>query len=665
MPGVRTQTLLVLAVFCQAAPAGSQPASRAEIDRAIAAVRPSLVRIAVVTAAHANGREMRIEGSGSGTIVSADGYVVTNHHVAGRARRIVCTLSDKQEIPADLVGTDPLSDIAVIKLRPSAPRTFPAAGFGDSAALVPGDPVLALGSPLALSQSVTLGIVSNTEMIMPGTTRGRLNLDGEDVGTLVRWIGHDAAIYPGNSGGPLVNLRGEIVGINEISYGLAGAIPASVARPVTEALIRDGRIRRGWIGAELQPTLRGERRAGALVAWVADGSPAAAAGVRSGDLLARINGTPVDVKFAEQLPLVNQIVAGLPPGLPARVELVRATGPVVVSLVPTERSAASATPVELRDWGMVGASLTPAEAREMGRASTDGVRIVSLRSGGAAQQARPSLQPGDVIVALEGKPVRSIDELEAATLTRLADRRQPGALVAFDRNEERWLAVVELSPPRAEDQVAEARKAWLPVAVQPLMPALAGRLGLEGRTGVRVTQVMDAASALRVGDVVLAIDGAAVPASAATDGEVFAALLRRYAVGATVALTVHREGADVPVEVTLQAAPRQAREMRRHDDLDFGFRAREIADSDLRDRRLRGVSHGVVVETIEEGGWAALARLAVGDVILAVDGQPVAGVDGLTGQLKAAIAARRSVVAFQIRRGVRTLFVALEPVWTP
>jgi len=135
-------------------------------------------------------------------------------------------------IPADLVGTDPLSDIAIIKLRPGTPRTFPVARFGDAARLKVGDSVMALGSPLALSQSVTMGIVSNTEMIMPGLfwPFNRMTLDGEDVGSIVRWIGHDAAIFGGNSGGPLVNMSGEIVGVNEISMGSPGRFRATSHR---------------------------------------------------------------------------------------------------------------------------------------------------------------------------------------------------------------------------------------------------------------------------------------------------------------------------------------------------------------------------------------------------------------------------------------------------
>jgi len=272
----RLYVLLAILLAAAAAPASAQSGDRAAIDRAIAAVYPSLVRISVVVADYRDGREINLEGSGSGTIISADGFVVTNHHVAGRARRIICTLADRQEIPADLIGTDPLTDITVLKLRPPSPRTFPVARFGDSAKLRRGDAVLAMGSPLALSQSVTVGVASNTEMTMPGGRSG-LDLDGEDVGSIVRWIGHDAAIYPGNSGGPLVNLTGEIIGVNEISLGLGGAIPGNLAKQVADAIIRDGRVRRSWIGFEIQPRIKDRPTAvqpssGALISWVASGS---------------------------------------------------------------------------------------------------------------------------------------------------------------------------------------------------------------------------------------------------------------------------------------------------------------------------------------------------------------------------------------------------------
>src|SRR5205085_12605701 len=165
-----------------------------------------------------------------------------------------------REVGATLVGSDPLADIAVIRLdAPPAGKPYPVARFGDPQALHVGDRVLAMGSPLALSQSVTLGIVSNLQMTFPDILWGSgFRLDGEETGSIVRWIGHDAQIFPGNSGGPLVNLAGEVIGINEISFGLAGAIPGDLARSVADELIRSGGIRRSWIGVQLQPLMRHE-----------------------------------------------------------------------------------------------------------------------------------------------------------------------------------------------------------------------------------------------------------------------------------------------------------------------------------------------------------------------------------------------------------------------
>jgi serine protease Do len=300
----------MLALLALSAPAFGQRRGPDEsaIETALAQVSPSLVRIHVVAYSYEEGREVKREASGSGTIISREGHVLTNHHVAGRTRTLMCTLANREEIPADLVGTDPLSDIAIIKLRPDKPRTFPAAHFGDASKLKVGDPVMALGSPLALSQSVTMGIVSNTEMIMPGLfwPFNRMTLEGEDVGSIVRWIGHDAAIYGGNSGGPLVNMSGEIVGVNEISMGLAGAIPSDLAQEVATALMRDGKVHRSWIGLDVQPLLKSSAvQSGALIGGAVEGSPAAAAGFVAGDVLLKLDGRDVNVRFAEELPPVR------------------------------------------------------------------------------------------------------------------------------------------------------------------------------------------------------------------------------------------------------------------------------------------------------------------------------------------------------------------------
>lgn len=649
-------------------PAPTSPAAssadRAAIDRAIAAVLPSLVRVSVVYIDQLGGREVKGLLSGSGTIISPDGYVVTNHHVAGHPRRITCTLSNHEEIPADLVGSDPLSDIAVIKLHPATPRKFPAARFGDSKKLSRGQAVLAMGSPLALSQSVTLGIVSNTEMIMPGSTGGSDAdlLDGEDVGTIVLWIGHDAAIYPGNSGGPLVNLAGEIVGVNEISYGLGGAIPSNLAKAVADSLIRDGQVHRSWLGLDIQPRLGTTPASGALVASIADRSPAAAAGLKPGDVMLKVNGVDINAKYGEELPHLNQMLFGLPIGQPSSFLVWRAGKELTLSATPVERSAAESTASELRSWGIVVSNLTDLEARELERQNTDGVRVISLRPNGPADQAKPALRPNDIIVELEGHAVTHVSDVETTTATAIGTKGRAKLLVGFDRDGERMMTVVDAGELAADEPPRDARKAWVPVDTQVMTPPLADRLGLKGKTGVRVTRLIDDSGPLKVGDVILAIDGDPVRATSQNDDDLFSTSIRRYRVGSSVTLTVHRGTQDISLPITLAQTPTQPREMKWYEDPVFEFRARDVAEADREDPRFKNVP-GVLVESVSARGWASLGRLNGGDLILAIDGTPVSSVDQLEARMKDIQARKPASVVFEIQRGIHTQFVEIQPAW--
>ena len=657
------------------------------VDRALARVAPSLVRIHVVAIDHHDGRELKRESAGSGTIISPEGHVLTNHHVAGKTRAIFCTLASREEVPADLVGTDPLSDIAILKLRPSRPRTFPAATFGDPSRLKVGDRVLALGSPLALSQSVTMGIVSNTEMVMPGMfwPFNRLTLDGEDVGSIVRWIGHDAPIFGGNSGGPLVNMQGEIVGVNEISMGLAGAIPADLAREVAEAIMKHGRLRRSWIGLEVQPLLKSTPLdRGALVGGTIEGSPAERAGFASGDVLLKLAAKDVNVRFAEEIPLFNQLVMRLPLGEPVEAVVRRNGSEKVLRVTPVERESVDARVRELALMGLTVSDLTAWSAKELKRRTRDGVRVRGTRPGGPAEQAKPALQRNDIIVQIDGSDVKNAEALSAAVERTTRDASEPvPTLVAFDRGAERMLTVVDIGRSGLQDPGLEARKAWVPVAVQVLTRELAEKLGVPGRSGVRVTRVFarptgsgqgpstssgqapstSSGQGLQAGDIITAIDGDPVQASQPSDADLFATMVRQYKIGTTVQLAVLRGKEERKIPVVLETAPRLPREMKKYEDPNFEFRVRDMAMADRQQRSIDDDERGVLVEAVSEGGWAALAHLAEGDLVLAIDGEAVADVEAVEKKMRRIAEAKPANVVLQVRRGIRTFFVEMQGGW--
>ncbi len=643
-------------------------ATRSTVDTAIASVYPSLVRIHVVSTRFKAGREIKTESSGSGAIISPDGYVVTNHHVAGKAKRLRCTLSDKREVEATLIGTDPLTDIAVIRLEEGsfARGEFPVAPFGDSDAVRVGDRVLAMGSPLALSQSVTLGIVSNVEMTMPKLFwPATFKLDGEETGSLVKWIGHDARIFPGNSGGPLVNEAGEIIGINEISLGLAGAIPGNLAREVARQLIEHGHLRRSWLGFTLQPLLSSEDDEGGVrVSSVVPDSPAHEAGLRAGDILVEYDGHPLNIRYGEQFPELNHMMLSTPVGDEVSLAYRRAGQLSRTSAVTVERGSAQGKESQVARLGVSVRDLTLLAAKALNREPETGVLVSTVRPGAAAAEAKPRLERGDIIVEVAGSEVRNVADLRVAI-----DEAPEGelTLVGFERRSERLLTAAQLGGKQSKDRSAEATKAWVPVATQVLTPTLGKALGIDARGGVRVTEVYAdgaaPAAGLLVGDVLLGIDEQPIPAQQPEDVEVFASIVRQYRVGSTVKLEGVRDSKPLSIEVELAESPPSVRELAEYRDERFDFAARDLTLRDRLDPRLDEAQPGALITGVESGGWAALARLAVGDIVLAVDDQPIASGADLEAQMARVQEARARRVVFLVRRGVSTLFLELEPDW--
>jgi len=628
------------------------------------------VRIHVVSTSYRDGRELKYQTSGSGAIISPDGYVVTNHHVAGHSKRLLCTLADKSEVEAELIGTDALTDIAVIKLAPRAAGPYPSVKFADSDKVQVGDNVLSMGSPLSLSQSVTSGIVSNTEMVMPRRMGfGSFELDGEDVGMLVKWIAHDAVIYPGNSGGPLVNLKGEIVGINEISLGLGGAIPGNLAKHSADELIKNGEVQRSWLGLSAQPLLKASANApGVLISGTIEGSPAEKAGVKSGDIMIKLNGVPTTVHYDEELPEFNRLIANLPRDKEVEAVVLRSGKEISLTMTTTVRQPREPQEREFKEWGLTGQDLSFVIAKELKRDSTDGVAVTSVAPGGPSGDAKPGIRRGDILVRVGEEPVKDLVDLARVTDALVKDTKAPVPVLAtFERKAGTYVTAVKVGVREINDPGLEVKKAWLPVNTQVITRDIAELMGDPALAGFRIIQVFKGSTAdkadLRVGDLILAVDGQKLSASAPEHYEELPTLIRNYSVGTTVELAVQRAKQDMKISVELVRAPILDREMRKYRDENFEFTARDITVFDKADEQWAESQSGVLLTELQPGSWAELGMLRVGDLIQEVDGKPITSVDELHAAMTDVEKRRAEVLVMKVLRGIYTVFVELEPKW--
>lgn len=651
-----------------------------KVEKAIEKVYPALVRIHVVSADYSDGREKRWEAAGSGVIISSEGYVITNYHVAGKAKRIICTLANKEEVEATLVGDDVLTDISVIKLKIDTIKNkvpLKSTSFGDSNKLQVGDIVLAMGSPFALSQSVTMGIISNLQMTFPKLFWPfKLTLDDEDIGSIVVWIGHDAQIFPGNSGGPLVNLNGEIVGINEVNLGLAGAIPSNIVKATVTEIITYGMVHRSWIGIECQPLLKsfGEEY-GVLVSGVIKDSPADKAGIKSGDIILNFDGKNVNVSFDEDLPSFNRLIFDTPVGKEVKVKIKRNKQEQIITLITKLRGKARADEVEVKRWGMTALDLTDMMAVELKRKSKDGILVGSIKLGGACDEAKPPIRKADIILQVAAKNIKNLKDLQNITeeLTTNKIESVP-TLVVFERGVEKWMTVIKLGF-KEEDKtiIEEARKSWLGVSFQILTPHLSEILNLKEKKGVIVTDIYKDSPAeranLKVGDIIVGIDGEKIPVSQSEDTEVFTTMIRHKKVGIKYELDIIRldeissKYKEMKTQIEFVKNPTPNTEMKKYEDKNFEFTVRELSFFDSRDKKLESDTKGVIVEAVLPGGWAALAHIAVEDIILSVDEKDVKDIESFKKFIEDIANKKQKQVVFFIKRGIHTMFIEVEPLW--
>ena len=357
-----------------------------------------------------------LHGIGSGFIISADGYILTNAHVVNNASKITVKLTDRREFEGKVIGVDERTDVAVIKIV--AKGNLPVVRIGDSSKLRPGQWVLAIGSPFGFENSVTAGVVSAT---------ARSNV-GEGGNGYVPFIQSDVAVNPGNSGGPLFNLEGEVVGINSQIYsrsggyeGISFAIPIGVADNVAEQLIKNGRVSRGRIGVTIQEVTAAtaenfglDRPRGAAVASVESGGPADKAGIEPLDIILSVNGKQVET--SDQLP---PLIAEIKPGQPAQLDVWR--DKVVKHISVTVEELKEKTAVANNRGGAghseaavvnrIGLSVRLLTASEKSQLKTRGSVVVVDANGPAAEAG---LREGDVILSINREPVTTVDQFQTA-----------------------------------------------------------------------------------------------------------------------------------------------------------------------------------------------------------------------------------------------------------
>jgi serine protease Do len=674
---------LLSAASCTQPRAASPERLREEMREMVAKARdrvyPALVNISVITVSYWGGKETKGGSTGSGTILSEEGYVLTNQHVVNDGRKFRITLADKRELPATMVGEDPLTDLAVIridtsKLEPG--EKLPVATFGDSDRLVVGDTVMAMGSPLALSRSVTLGIVSNTERVFTsdgGDEVEEMAFERGRTGLFTKWVQHDAAINPGNSGGPLVDLEGRVVGVNAMKVGSSGiglAIPESLARPVYESLVAKGEVERSAIGVAFKSIKRSDYAEGVIVNSVLKGSAADRAGLKAGDLVVSLDGEPVTVRFPEQVPLFTRRIADMPVGTAMRLGYRRGTETREASIVTEKLLKETGDETALRMWGLSVREITEKLARDLQLPDMLGAFVLGTRGGSPAETAEPQLVFGDIIRSVDGAAIDSMKDLiEAYKRIMTADPIPEHVMVGFDRQGKNLLTIIKPRPDKKEDPPREVPKSWIGVATQPVLRELAAKLGEPKDTGFRVTRIYPgteaAKSDLKVGDVIVSVNGERIGPRTMQEAGAFSRKVRTLPTGSAAKLGVLRDAKPVEVEVTTERTRITREEAIKDTNKDFELTVRELTFFDRDEARWGDDVTGVIVESVEQAGWAGLAGMGPGDLIQRINDVAITDIPGYRKAMDAIAKDQPAKVTFLVLRGTRTFILFAEPEWKP
>ncbi|MDG2032144.1 MAG: PDZ domain-containing protein [Phycisphaerales bacterium] len=636
------------------------------------AVYPALVNISVVGKQYQNGRMRRFPAAGSGVIVSPEGHVLTNFHVAGETTRITCKLPDGRVFNAEPIVLDPLTDLAVLQLQLEQDGTteeVPFARLGDSDQLEIGDDVFAMGNPQTLSSSMTRGIVSNPTRVFTSFTGNEMDeVDlggGQRTGLFTRWIQHDALILGGNSGGPLVNLEGEVVGINDRGgSGMSFAIPSNLADDVLRQAVEKGFVERGWMGLSVKPVDKINRDSGALVTWVVEGSPAEQAGLKAGDIITNMDGEPIRIRSFEEIPPLLKRMADIKPGSPAPIDWERDGKPMHGTLVSEPLEEYLGQEDEAKNWGITVRDVTAQMALGLRFPSAEGVMVTGVRPGKPAEKAQPQIARGDVILNVDGTPVENLEDF-IREIRELEEGQE--SLVTFRRGDAEILTVIETEAERNVIGGGELPRAWLGAETQVLTKPVAKAIGLESTRGFRVTRIYPGteaeAAGLRIGDVITAIEGGKLRASRPQDAAQLTRRIENLPVETEAAFDIIRDGKEMKLPIMMEPTPSSVSDTESAESEILEFSVRDPIFMDAIDKRWEDAVRGVVVTNVTPGGWASLGGLQQGDLLISINDKDVADVAGFEQQIESIMTQRPKIVKIFVLRDHRTNFIFIEPDW--
>ena len=637
-------------------------------------VLPVVVSILTVRQDYRQGEPSLSVSSGSGTVVSESGHIATNAHVTQNGKSFRVVFADGRELPAKLVGTDTLSDLAVLQVQPASPEKFPFAQFADKLDLRPGDTVLAMGAPWGLSNSMSAGVVNNPRRLLVSLFDDEAEYEDslsedEPTGRYYAWIQHDASIAPGNSGGPLVDLSGRIVGVNTrgmiVGGDLAFAIPGAEAGRIVKALIAHGKVPRVSLGFRLRSLKGTPYTQGVLVNAVERGSPPEKAGLQAGDRILSLNGNPITALQPIDVPEVQQFIAELPIDSSVALQVIRDGKQREIKLKALAQATERGKESALAAYGMSASELTPAMGKRRNIQAESGVLVTGIRPGGPAAVARPEIQAGVVISAINGKSVATLDDLLVQATT--ATETKPLVLQLESNGSQRLSLLKPVFGDQSREPLPELPQSWVGVEVQPFTSTLGKDIGLPS-AGYRISRIYPgsplAKQGAKVGDLLTAIDDDPLKPANDISSEGFDLRVHDLSVGTTAKFTAMREGKPLQFTLAVLPSPVETSGLRTLASGRLRAQLRELGFYDRVNLRLPSDRQGVYIDGVESGGAAGLAHLKRGDVITHLGNQSVTTPIQLSKALETALASPGdNLIALQVIRGTQSRIVFLERYW--